>query len=176
MNTKWEISNESKTVQASPCLLTCPVAGFSFVAIMAFPGGRLSFQLRIERNTLCLVSHYDPADKRHIVVSTTDQVTANGHAFVTSILRQDECNIVLCYTWHVQVIRQNPANCLPLHKTYVPLKHTLWPKASTPYNCLITWKISLSDLPNFWQNFTLLKRRHSRVPPFAFKCHSKQRS
>jgi hypothetical protein len=55
---------------------------------------------------VAFVSCYDPVEKRPISVSTVDQVTANAHAIVTLVLRQDAWNSLLGNTWYVQDIRQ----------------------------------------------------------------------
>jgi hypothetical protein len=74
---------------------------------LRFPGGQLSLQLWIIQKTSCFVSSYDPIEKRPIIVSTIDQVTADAHAVVTLVSHKDAWNTVLGDMRHIQVIKQN---------------------------------------------------------------------
>jgi hypothetical protein len=49
------------------------------------------------------------------------------------------------------------------------LSTALWPKASSPYTCLITWNILLVDLPHFWPNFMFSSYSTCDILNF---CHS----
>jgi hypothetical protein len=87
-----------KTVQALPCLLTCHVMVSSFLAMMAISWWPIVAS--VTANTMFRL--LSP-----VFVSTIDQTTANAHAIVTMVLRQDAWNTVLSNTRHVSVIREN---------------------------------------------------------------------
>jgi hypothetical protein len=85
------------------------------------------------------ISCYDPVEVRPIFVRTIDQVTANAHAIVTLVFRQDAWNTVLGNARHVQVVRQNfMASTMGLNPAVATTSSTVWERLART-NFVTSW-------------------------------------
>jgi hypothetical protein len=57
---------------------------------------------------------------------------------------------------------------LPCAKRLCHLNTTQWPKAFSPYTCLIIWNVSLADLPNFLRNLVFTYCSNCKI--LGFHC------
>ena len=105
-------------------------------------------------------------NKRHVRVIRQNFVTCtmvNPYSSYNVIYPLDRLaltNVVTSWTlvsiWTVvsRPVRTSSSKLtFPYTKCLCHINTELWPKASSSYTCLLIWKVSLHDLPNFFQNF-----------------------